>query len=199
MTTLERICLENEFVRLEPLEAHHREALRGPANDPDLWAYATRNQHAVDFDDWFSHRLDEGPAAGDMTFAIYDKRQGLWAGSSSYLMVVLAHKKVEIGWTWYAKPFWSTAINPATKLLLMEYGFETLGLKRIEFKVDSLNERSLAAVAKIGAKREGTHRNHFIMPDGRLRHSVYFSVIAQEWYAVKTTLQARLMRFASKS
>jgi len=116
MDKLEPIILENEFVRLEPLEEQHREILRGPADDPDLWRYATVNQFGVDFDAWINHRLNDGPVAGDLTFAIFDKTQNAWAGSSSFLAVNLPHKRLEIGWIWYAKPFWACTVTQNLQL-----------------------------------------------------------------------------------
>jgi RimJ/RimL family protein N-acetyltransferase/predicted pyridoxine 5'-phosphate oxidase superfamily flavin-nucleotide-binding protein len=195
---LERVTLENDFVRLEPLEESHREPLRRAGEDPGLWRFSILNQHGADFDSWFDNRLQVGPRAGDLSFAVYNKKAGAWCGSSSYLAVALPHKRLEIGWTWYAKPFWSGATNPACKHLLMTHGFEILGLNRIELKLDATNARSRTAVERLGAKFEGVHRMHMEMPDGRIRDTAYFSVIKSEWPSVRAGLGSRLAAFASE-
>ena len=189
---VEPVVLENAFVRLEPLEERHREPLRAVGDDPGLWRFAVINQHGADFDAWMDDRLAAPARAGELTFTVFDKASGAVAGSSSYLAVVLAHKRLEIGWTWYAKRFWAGAVNPSCKRLLMGYGFETLGLNRLELKLDATNERSWKAVERLGAKYEGTFRHHMVMPDGRLRDTAYFSVLASEWPLVKAGLDRRL-------
>ncbi|MCB2112908.1 MAG: GNAT family protein [Parvularculaceae bacterium] len=194
---LQRKVLENEFVRLEPIEERHREALRAAGDDPDLWRFASVNQHGADFDAWMDDRLDATARGGDLTHAIYDKASGDCAGSSSYLAIALPNKRLEIGWTWYPKRFWASAVNPGAKRALMAHGFETLGLNRIEFKLDALNRRSWAAVEKLGARHEGVFRRHVVMPDGRLRDSAWFSVLADEWPAVRAGLDCRLAAFSS--
>lgn len=188
--------LENAFVRLEPLEERHREGLRDAGDDPELWRFAAINQHGADFDAWMDDRLAASAAGPDLTFAAFDKETGGCVGSSSYLAVVLAHRRLEIGWTWYPKRFWAGAVNPSAKRLLMGHGFETLGLNRIELKLDATNTRSWKAVDRLGAKHEGIFRHHMVMPDGRRRDTAYFSVLAAEWPAVKAGLDARLAAFS---
>ena len=192
---IDPIVLENGFVRLEPLIEGHREDLRRAGRDPDLWRFASINQHGADFDAWMDERLAANAGAAELTFAVFDKASGAVAGSTSYLAIVLAHKRLEIGWTWYAKRFWAGAVNPSCKRLLMAHGFETLGLNRIELKLDATNERSWKAVERLGAKHEGIFRQHMAMPDGRLRDTAYFSVIRPEWPAVRAGLDDRLSAF----
>lgn len=186
------VILENNFVRLEPLAERHREPLRAAGDDPDLWRFAVINQHGADFDAWMDDRLEAAARGPDLTFTVIDKGTGAVAGSSSYLAVVLAHKRLEIGWTWYAKRFWAGAVNPSCKRLLMGHGFDSLGLNRLELKLDATNQRSWKAVERLGAKYEGIFRHHLVMPDGRLRDTAYFSVLAAEWPEVKAGLDARL-------
>lgn len=102
------------------------------------------------------------------------------------------HHRVEIGWTWVAREWQRTAINTEAKYLLLKHAFERLGCIRVELKTDSLNERSRAAILRIGAREEGTFRNHMIAASGRIRHTVYFSIVDSEWAAVKARLEARL-------
>ncbi len=192
---LSPVILENAHVRLEPLAERHRDALRAAGGDPDLWRFSAINQHNADFDSWMDDRLDASARGPEQTFTVFDKSCGAVAGSSSYLAVVLAHKRLEIGNTWYAKRYWAGAVNPSCKRLLMGYGFETLGLNRLELKLDATNQRSWKAVERLGAKYEGTFRHHMEMPDGRLRDTAYFSVLAAEWPPVKAALDARLAVF----
>ena len=189
---LERVVLENQFVRLEPLEERHREPLRAAGDDPDLWRFANVNLDNNNFDSWMEHRFKEIERAGDMTWAVFDKASGVHVGSTSFLAYVPVHKRVEIGWTWYAKRVWAGAVNPSCKRMLLAHGFETLGLNRVELKADARNTRSCKAMERFGAKFEGVHRSHMVRPDGRLRDTAWFSVIREEWPAVRDGLDARL-------
>jgi RimJ/RimL family protein N-acetyltransferase len=196
---LEPVVLENAFVRLEPLEERHREPLRAAGNDPDLWRFANVNLDNSDFDSWVEHRLSEMDRAGEVTWAVFDKRSKSFAGSTSFLAFVPAHKRVEIGWTWYAKRVWAGAVNPSCKRMLLAHGFETLDLNRVELKADARNTRSCKAMERFGAKFEGVHRSHMVRPDGRLRDTSWFSVIREEWPAVRDGLDARLAAFSAAS
>ena len=195
--TLSPITLENAFVRLDPLDESHREPLREAGNDPDLWRFANVNLDNTNFDSWIDHRLTEVAKGGDLTWAIFDKASNNYCGSTSYLAYVGAHKRVEIGWTWYAKPVWAGAVNPSCKRMLLAHGFDTLGLNRIELKADARNTRSCKAMERFGAKFEGIHRAHMVRPDGRLRDTAWFSVIREEWPAVRDGLDARLEAFST--
>jgi RimJ/RimL family protein N-acetyltransferase len=190
------VTLENAFVRLDPLTEHHREPLREAGADPDLWRFANVNPDNTNFDSWIDHRLTE-IANGDLTWAVFDKISNTYAGSTSYLAHLPAHKRVEIGWTWYAKRVWAGPVNPSCKRMLLAHGFDTLGLNRIELKADARNQRSCRAMERFGAKFEGVHRAHMVRPDGRLRDTAWFSVISPEWPAVRDGLDARLAAFAA--
>jgi RimJ/RimL family protein N-acetyltransferase len=196
---LAAVVLENAFVRLEPLEERHREPLRAAGDDPDLWRFANVNLDNSDFDSWVEHRLSEMDRAGDVTWAVFGKRSKSFAGSTSFLAFVPAHKRVEIGWTWYAKRVWAGAVNPSCKRMLLAHGFETLDLNRVELKADARNTRSCKAMERFGAKFEGVHRSHMVRPDGRLRDTSWFSVIREEWPAVRDGLDARLAAFSAAS
>lgn len=192
------IVLENACVRLEPLDERHREPLRAAGADPDLWRFQSINQHGGthggNFDDWFDYHVHEASKGREVCWAVLDRASGQYAGSTSYLAVNPAHRKVEIGNTWYAKPFWAGAVNPSAKRMLFTYGFETLGLNRIELKLDATNIRSFRAVSRLGARFEGIHRAHMVLPDGRIRDTAWFSVLREEWPAVREGLDARLAR-----
>jgi RimJ/RimL family protein N-acetyltransferase len=120
-------------------------------------------------------------------------------GSTRYLNIEPAHRRLEIGWTWISPRWQRSSVNTEAKLLMMSYAFDRLGALRVEFKTDSLNEQSRAALAGIGAIEEGTLRNHMVTQGGRRRHSVYFSVIEEEWPRVKHHLEARLARRAREA
>lgn len=194
---VEAVALEDEFVRLEPVEERHREILRAAGDDAELWRYATINQHNADFDCWMDDRLAARERGADLPFAVFDKKSGACAGSSSYLAIALVHKRLEIGWTWYARRFWAGAVNPAAKRLLLGHGFDRLALNRIELKLDARNRRSWRAVEKLGARHEGVFRHHMVLPDGHLRDTAWFAILKAEWPAVRAGLEARLEAFAS--
>ncbi len=190
--TLTPIILENQHVRLEPLAEQHREPLRVAGDDPDLWRFANVNLDNADFDAWVDNRFAEMAKGTDLTWAIFDKASGSFCGSTSFLAYVPAHKRVEIGWTWYAKRVWAGAVNPSCKRMLLAHGFEGLGLNRLELKADARNTRSRLAMERFGATFEGVHRSHMVRPDGRLRDTAWFSVIREEWPRVRDGLDARI-------
>jgi RimJ/RimL family protein N-acetyltransferase len=134
---------------------------------------------------------DKGAA---IPFAVRTRHDGAVVGSTRFGAIDWQHARGEIGWTWYAPHVRRTPVNTECKRLLLAYGFDVLGYRRIEFKTDSLNAASRAAILRIGAKEEGTFRNHMITTGGRARHSVYYSIIAEEWPTVRDGLDARLAR-----
>jgi RimJ/RimL family protein N-acetyltransferase len=127
-----------------------------------------------------------------LPFALIEKSSGRVIGSTRYANIERVHHRLEIGWTWVARRWQRTAMNTEAKYLLLRHAFERLKCIRIELKTDSLNDRSRAAILRIGAREEGTFRNHMITASGRIRHTVYFSVIDSEWADVKARLEARL-------
>jgi RimJ/RimL family protein N-acetyltransferase len=173
--------------------------LRAAGNDPELWRFANVNLDNSDFDAWMEHRFREVEKTGDMTWAVFDKASGTHVGSTSFLAFVPVHKRVEIGWTWYARRVWAGAVNPSCKRMLLAHGFETLELNRVELKADARNTRSCRAMERFGAKFEGVHRAHMVRPDGRLRDTAWYSVIREEWPAVRDGLDARLAAFSAAS
>lgn len=184
--------LEDHILRLEPFTDGHREPLRVAAADPGLWRYHSLNQNAATFDRYFDYYLRETSDGRECAYVIFDKATGAVAGSSSYLAIMPAHKRLEIGSTWYAKPFQGGRTNPAAKRLLIGHVLDTLKWNRVEFKLDARNARSWAAMKKLGAVEEGIHRAHMILPDGHIRDSVWFSVTQADWPRVKASLDSRL-------
>lgn len=185
----EDILLENKRARLEPLQAHHYSKLLPIALEKELWLFTSNFvDNEADFKRYFDNAIAERKAGLGYTFAVYDKQTGQYAGSTRFGSISFAHKKVEIGWTWYHPNFHGTGLNKACKVLLLDYGFGVLNLNRIELKTSLLNLRSQAAILKIGAVKEGVFRNHLITERGMVRDTVYFSFIKEEWPATKEKL-----------
>jgi len=187
------VTLQGRHVRLEPLNKAHLAGLAEVGLDEDLWRWIpTPVRTEQEMEAYVLTALDELARVVSLPFAILEKATGKVIGCTRYANIERTHRRVEIGWTWVARPWQRTAINTEAKYLLLRHAFETLGCMRVELKTDSLNERSRAAILRIGAKEEGTFRNHMITASGRIRHSVYFSVVNSEWPAVKTRLEAML-------
>jgi RimJ/RimL family protein N-acetyltransferase len=190
---IQPIVLEGQFVRLEPLRLEHLDGLAEVAFDPALWEFTlARPVDRAGLEAWLQTALDNAAAGTEMPFATVDRASGRPIGSTRYLNIVPEHRRFEIGWTWLATTAQRTGANREAKLLQLTHGFEGLAANRIEFKTDSLNERSRTALLGIGAQFEGIFRNHMVMPDGRLRHSAYYSVIREDWPKVKARLNELL-------
>ena len=187
------VVLEGPHVRLEPLAKAHLAGLVAVGLDEELWRWIptpvrTREEMAA----YIETALDEQAQGVASPFAIVEKCTSRAIGSTRYGSIDRAHHRVEIGWTWVARDWQRTAMNTEAKYLLLKHAFETLGCMRVELKTDSLNERSRAAILRLGAREEGIFRNHMITASGRIRHTVYFSIIDSEWPAVKARLEAKL-------
>jgi RimJ/RimL family protein N-acetyltransferase len=187
------VTLEGQHARLEPLRIEHLAGLVKVGLDPELWrwiptAVRTKEEMAA----YIETALQEQARGMSLPFALVEKITGEAIGSTRYGNIDRAHHRVEIGWTWLARDWQRTAVNTEAKYLLLRHAFESLGCMRVELKTDSLNERSRAAILRIGAKEEGILRNHMITDSGRIRHTVYFSIIDSEWPGVKARLEARM-------
>lgn len=185
------IPLEGAWLRLVPLVEEHREGLRHAASDPKIWAHLFMDGSGALFDPWFDWSLKIATEGKETVWVVVTPSHEI-VGTTRYLNIDLPNKRVEIGHTWYARSVWASQINPGAKYLLLRHGFETLGLNRIELKTDSRNTRSQAAIAKLGAQREGVLRQHMVRADGSLRDTVMFSIIRDEWPQVAAKLLARL-------
>ncbi|HEX7047924.1 MAG TPA: GNAT family protein [Gammaproteobacteria bacterium] len=187
--------LNGKHVRLEPLSLDHLEALCWIGLDADLWRWtpqqiSTREQ----LRDYVETALREREREVSIPFVIVSLADNTVAGCTRYGNIDTHNKRLEIGWTWIGKQWQRTAVNTETKLLLMTHAFETLGVNRVELKTDALNVRSRNAILRIGAKEEGTLRKHIVTDSGRLRDTVYFSVLDDEWEKVKNGLEERLRK-----
>jgi len=188
------VLLEGAHVRLEPLVVkEHLAGLAAVGLDEELWRWIptpvrTQEEMAA----YIEAALNEQERGLALPFAIIEKATGRAIGSTRYANIDRMHHRVEIGWTWVARDWQRTPMNTEAKYLLLRHAFETLGCMRVELKTDSLNERSRAAILRLGAREEGIFRNHMITASGRVRHTVYFSIIDSEWPAVKARLEAKL-------
>jgi N-acetyltransferase len=192
---IEPVTLEGRLIRLEPLSLDHVAGLAEVGLDPAIWRWTIAQPTTVDeLRAWAEAAIAGRDAGAELPFATIDRATGRPIGSSRYLNIVLEHRRVEIGWTWVAPAWQRTGVNREAKLLMLVHAFDTLGCRRVEFKTDSLNEPSRTALLGIGAQFEGIFRNHMVMPDGRMRHSAYYSVIDEEWPAVRAGLERSLAR-----
>jgi len=190
---IQPITLEGQWVRLEPLSQDHCDRLWQAAQDESIWRWMLAPVNSRDEMRTYIDSALAGQAAGIMQpFATIDKASGRIVGSTRFDDIVQAHRRVEIGWTWIAPPWQRSAINTEAKYLMLQHAFERWNCVRVQLKTDSLNERSRAAILRIGAKEEGTLRNHYLLSTGRLRHSIYFSILDTEWPTVKASLQKKL-------
>ena len=192
---LQKVVLEAHNVRLEPLSADHSRGLAEAIRDGELWTLGvTLVPHPNDLEA-FLLAADKAFAAGkELAFAIIDKASGAIAGSTRFRCIDPAHKRAEIGFTFLGSSWQRTRVNTAAKYLLLEHAFETWGLNRVELLTDALNAKSRAAIARLGAREEGVLRSHMIMRDGRIRDSVCFSLVREEWPSAKQALESKLAR-----
>jgi RimJ/RimL family protein N-acetyltransferase len=183
--------LEGYGVRLEPLSHNHLPALLRVATEPSIWRYMSPPLHTeADVTRMIESALCETEAGVTQPWVTIVGDE--LVGATRLFDINLQHLRGEIGFTWLAKPWRGSGVNPRAKLLQMTHGFETLGLRRIALKTHHENLHSQNAMRKLGAQYEGTHRNHMVMPDGSTRHSAWFSVIAEEWPSVKAGLLQRI-------
>lgn len=187
--------LEGEHVRLEPLGEEHTVALADVAFDPELWRWTmTQIESADDLARYVQAALAERDAGTSMPFATIERSTGRVVGSTRFGNIDVANRRAEIGWTWIARPWQRTALNTEAKYLMLRWAFEEFGCIRVELKTDALNVQSRTAIGRLGAVEEGVLRSHMITPTGRVRDTVYFSIVAPEWPAVRAGLEEKLSR-----
>ena len=189
----EKKALEGRYIRLEPISIIHKEGLCEAIADGELWKlFVTLVPNLDKVSDFIGEAENSFENMDGITYAIIESSTDKIVGSTRFMKANLENKRVEIGYTFVAKSFQRTSVNTEAKLLMLSYGFERLGLNRVEFLTDYLNIKSREALLRIGAKEEGILRNHMVMPNGRVRDSVVFSVIKNEWPGVKQNLLEKL-------
>ncbi len=187
--------LAGRHVRLEPLELSHAEELLEVALEPELWRFTTRR---VDSPEMLRSYLETAMAERDagvaLPFITRDAASGRAIGSTRYLNISRHDRRVEIGWTWIGKRWQRTAANTEAKYMMLRHAFETWECVRVELKTSTLNDRSRAAIERIGGVEEGIFRRHTRNADGTWRDTIWFSIIDREWPDVKQRLEERLAR-----
>lgn len=190
---IEPVTLEGNRVRLEPLSMNHHAALCEVGLDEEIWRWGiTLILKPDEMRDYIETALNEREKGVSLPFATIDKTTNKVVGSTRFGNIDTQNRRVEIGWTWIGRDWQRTFVNTEAKYLMLRHAFETWKCIRVELKTDSLNERSRNAMLRIGAKEEGTFRNHMITYAGRLRHSVFFSIIDSEWADVKAGLEEKM-------
>lgn len=190
------VTLLGKHVRLEPMTEAHNRALAEIGVGQGFWDFMLYGpmDTAEDMTKWVRHILSCADMGTDLPFVVIQLETGRVAGATRYLNIMRKDRGLEIGGTWYGPEFQRTAVNTESKYLLLKHAFETLGCIRVQLKTDLRNERSQKAIERIGAVKEGVLRNHMILPDGRIRHSVFYSILDTEWPDVKSRLEEMLAR-----
>ncbi len=190
---VEPVTLEGRIVRLEPLRLEHEPGLWEVAQDPEIWQFMSAPvERRDDLNRWIAEALRLAQLGSALPFAIVERATGRAIGSTRYGNIMPADRNLEIGWTWLGKQFWRTAVNTECKYLLLRHAFETLGCVRVQLKTDALNTRSRTAIKRLGAVEEGTLRKHMWVQNRRFRDTVMFSIIDDEWPAVRERLEGWL-------
>ncbi|MDB9779563.1 GNAT family N-acetyltransferase [Flavobacteriaceae bacterium] len=184
-----KIMLENSRVLLLPFESERKSELKKIIFNHDIWRYMGMNiETESDFKQYVHETLELKKKGACYPFIIVDKKTNEVAGSTRFGNINQKSEKCEIGWTWYGSQFQGTGLNKATKYELLNFGFETLGFRRIQLSADLENIRSQKAIEKLGAQREGVFRNNYIDSNGVSKDDVYYSIIKEEWPQLKSTL-----------
>ena len=192
---IESVTLEGRAVRLEPLSELHHPGLCEIGLEEDLWALVPyRVTMPEQMRTYIDTALAAQAAGAALPFATTDIASGKSVGSTRFMNIDVGNQRVEIGSTFIGKPWQRTIVNTEAKYLMLRHAFETWNCLRVELKTDALNRRSREAILRIGAQEEGTFRHHMVTWSGRLRDTVYFSILRTEWPGVKANLELRLQR-----
>ena len=197
---VETVILEGNAARLEPIRREHWkelwEAAKDSVDDIFRWIpYPMRTPE--DFEQWADKALRDQERGESLVFVTVERASGRLIGSTRFMNIDRTNRRVEIGSTWIVPAWQRTAINTEAKYVMLRHAFEQRGCIRVELKTDALNEKSRNAILRIGAKEEGTFRRHLITSTGRVRDTVYFSILDSEWPEVKARLEAKLTYVSS--
>ena len=200
MMDVKPVVLEGRHVRLEPMTEAHISGLAQIGVGQDFWQFMVYGDINTkeDMANWVRDILGRAGKGTDLPFVAIHLASGRVAGATRYLNIMPNDRGLEVGGTWYGPEFQRTAVNTECKYLLMRHAFETFRCIRVQLKTDLRNERSQKAIERIGAKKEGVLRNHLILPDGRIRDSVFYSILDTEWPEVKKRLEEMMMRLNYK-
>jgi RimJ/RimL family protein N-acetyltransferase len=190
---IEAVSLQGTHVRIEPMTMAHREELRDAAADGELWKlWYTSVPDPQSLPAWMTAALRQREDAGAMPFVIRRTSDDRLIGATRYFNVAAEHRRLEIGHTFYSQSAHRTAANTETKLLLLRHAFEALRCVGVELRTHFMNDTSRRAIERLGAKLDGILRSHQMMPDGSLRDTCVYSILATEWPAVRNNLAFRL-------
>jgi N-acetyltransferase len=191
------VTLTGRHVRLEPLSEAHIPGLAEIGVGLNFWHFMLYGDMKTETDvrNWVLDIMSRGQRGADLPFAVIHLESGRVAGATRYLNIMPNDRGLEIGGTWYGTEFQRSAVNTECKYLLLTHAFETLNAIRVQLKTDLINDRSQRAIERLGAKKEGVLRNHMILPDGRIRDSVFYSILNTEWLDVKRNLEILLEKY----
>ncbi|MFN8381670.1 MAG: GNAT family protein [Anaerolineales bacterium] len=191
------VILQGKYVRLEPLSESHISGLTEIGIGQSFWDFMLYGniQTEGDMRNWVLDIRSRAEKGTDLPFAVIHLASGRVAGATRYLNIMPKDRGLEIGGTWYGMDFQRTPVNTECKYLLLTHAFETLKCIRVQLKTDKRNERSQKAIERLGAKKEGVLRNHMILPDGRYRDSVFYSILDTEWADVKSNLKDMMTKY----
>ena len=190
---IDAVVLEGERVRLEPMRRDHLAALAGAGCYDELWAWTRAKATTTEtMSQYIEEALTEAATGTALPFVTIDKPSATVVGSTRFGNIDPRNRRVEIGWTWISPPFQRTYVNSETKYLMLRHAFEVWDCVRVELKTDVLNEKSRAAMLRLGAVEEGVLRRHILTYSGRFRDTIYYSILDHEWPAVRARLEVRL-------
>jgi RimJ/RimL family protein N-acetyltransferase len=191
---LEPVTLEGSFVRLEPMTLEHHPGLTEIGLDPEIWKRAIAPLRTPEeMRSYIESALKLQREGNTLPFVTIERSSGRIVGSTRFGNYDPANRRIEIGWTWLARPWQRTVTNTEAKYLMLTQAFERLGCVRVELKTDVLNSQSRNAILRIGAKEEGIFRKHTLTSTGRYRDSIYYSILDDEWPQVKSRLETLLI------
>lgn len=197
---MQEIRLENDVVLLRPVEINDIEAITNVASDPQIWEHLSVTLLTTEAVENYVHNaVNERENGASYMFVVIDKNTDKLIGCTSFLDISLAHKRLEIGATWYHPSVWRTAINTNCKFLLFQYCFENLELNRVQIKTGHENDRSQKAIERVGAVKEGVLRSHMIRKEGTIRNTVMYSIIAEDWKQLKEKFTNHLLNHYKSS
>jgi len=193
---LSESVLEGDSVCLEPMKPTHADALIEAASDGNLWElWVTTVPSKETITDYMEQAFFAKSDGTAMPFVVIEKASGKVIGSTRYCNAAPAHRRVEIGYTWYSKRYQRTSVNSECKVLLLGHAFEALDAIAVEFRTHIENKASRTAIARLGAVQDGILRQHLIMPNGSIRDTVVFSITRDEWQAVKANLLQKMKKY----
>lgn len=191
------ITLRGKYVTLEPLMQQHMQEIQAAAADGELWKlFFTSVPAPENTQNWLNIALDMQQQQKAIPFVVRENASGQIVGATRYCNMDINNKRLEIGYTWYAQRVQRSPVNTECKLLLLGHAFEEFACIAVELRTDWFNRRSQAAIERLGAKRDGVLRNHMVLPDGRVRDTVVYSILNSEWAGVKKNLQYMQTKYA---